>query len=70
MRIPLPYSPLAKKLQDMQIQRDYLFLLRDHHLLWSKQADDPNIMGMHMEIIDLIKQLEGRYEAIRVALQS
>lgn len=70
MSIPLPLSPLPKKLEDLQAQRDYLLLLRDHHLLWSKSTDDPSIIRMHIEIIDLLYQMEVRYEDLQAVLLS
>ena len=70
MNIPLPSSPLARKMNDLQAQSEYLILLRDHHLLWINNTNDREIIRMHSDIVNLIKQLEHQYEALLDALQT
>ncbi len=70
MNIPLPSSPLARKMNDLQAQSEYLILLRDHHLLWINNTNDREIIRMHSDIVNLIKQLEHQYGALLDALQT
>jgi hypothetical protein len=70
MNIPLPSSPLARKMNDLQAQSKYLILLRDHHLLWINNTNDREIIRMHSDIVTLIKQLEHQYGALLDALQT
>ncbi len=54
----------------MQEQHEYLLLLREHHLLWIKQTHDHEIIRMHHDIINLIKQLEDQYGTLLDALRT
>ena len=69
MSTQLLSAPLARKINDLQAQHQYLLLLRDHHLLWIKNTNDREIIRMHNDIINLIKQIEDRYGALLEALQ-
>jgi len=70
MSTQLPSSPLARKMNDLQAQSEYLILLRDHHLLWINNTNDREIIRMHSDIVNLIKQLEHQYGALLDALQT
>ena len=70
MSSPIPATPLPKKISDLMLQYEYLLLLRDHHELWIRQAPDPEIIRMHRDIINLIKQLEERYQVLLETLQT
>ncbi|HEX9332167.1 MAG TPA: hypothetical protein VF896_09780 [Anaerolineales bacterium] len=70
MNTPLPLSPAARKIKDLQEQHEYLLLLREHHLLWIKQTHDHEIIRMHHDIINLIKQLEDQYGTLLDALRT
>lgn len=57
-------------MNDLQAQSEYLILLRDHHLLWINNTNDREIIHMHSDIVNLIKQLEHQYGALLDALQT
>ena len=70
MNTQFPPSPRARKINDLQAQYEYLLLLRDHHGLWIKQTNDREIIRMHHDIVDLIKQIEDRYRVLLESLQA
>ena len=70
MSTQLPSAPLARKINDLQAQQEYLILLRDHHRLWINNTNDREIIRMHNNIINLINQLEDRYGALLDVLQT
>ena len=57
------------KIESLEAEYDYLHLLRERHLQWRSNTNDPEIRRMHGEIIDLIKQLIDRFEILLDALQ-
>ena len=75
--IPLDISMSARrssymrpsKLESLEVEYDYLHLLRERHLQWMSNTNDPEIRRMHDEIIDSIKQLIDQFEILMDALE-
>jgi len=57
------------KRDSLEAEHDYLHLLRNRHLEWMNNTNDPEIHRMHREIIDSIKQMIDRFEILLEALQ-
>ena len=49
------------KVETLRIQRKFLFSLCNHHRLWAKQADNPEIAGFHTKVADLIHESIVQY---------
>jgi hypothetical protein len=58
------------KIENMRAEQEYLRVLRNTHLQWMNGADDLEINSMHGDIVDLINQLEARFEIVLETLQA
>lgn len=56
------------KLESVEAELDYLYLLRRRHREWMEDTKDPEIRGTHREIIDLVEQMTDRFEILLEAL--
>jgi hypothetical protein len=57
------------KIDSLEAEHDYLHVLRERHLQWTSNTNDPEIRRMHSEIVNLIKPLIDRFERLLDALQ-
>jgi len=57
------------KLESLEAEYDYLHLLRERHLQWMSNTNDPEIRRMHGEIVASIKQLIEQFEILMDALE-
>ena len=58
------------KIENMRAEQEYLRVLRNSHMQWMTGADDIDTHSMHAEIVDLINQLEARFENVLETLQA
>jgi hypothetical protein len=65
-----PRDPRAIKLETLEAQQKHLLLLREHHLQWMKEADDPKIGSLHADVVDSIRETEHRCATLLRALQA
>ena len=58
-----PYTPNLQdeKLESLETQHEFLNILRLRHLQWMQSADNPEIESTHLEIAELIGQINDRY---------
>jgi hypothetical protein len=58
-----PYTPNLQdaKTESLRTQHDYLNLLRLRHQQWMHSTNDPRVQSMHLEIAELIEQINDRY---------
>ena len=57
------------KRDSLETEHDYLYLLRNRHLEWMNNTEDPELRRMHGEIIHSIKHLIDRFEILLEAMQ-
>jgi len=58
-----PYTPNLQdaKIESLRTQHDYLNLLRLRHQQWMGSTIDGDIQRVHLEIAELIEQINDRY---------
>jgi hypothetical protein len=59
----------ALYLEHLILQREHLLLVRDRHLHWMDETDDPEIREIHQSLADLLEQVTSQYENLVAALQ-
>jgi len=52
------------KIETLRIQRKLLYSICNHHLLWAKQADNPEIAAIHMQAADSMQETIDQYDRI------
>ena len=52
------------KKESLQIQLEFLDVLQSRHLLWVNDSDDPEITHLHLEILELIRQIKEPYNKL------
>jgi hypothetical protein len=57
------------KMENLIAEQEYLNVLRNRHLQWMNNADDPEIGRMHGDIVAVIKEMEDRFGILMEALQ-
>ena len=57
------YSPKLQdeKIESLQTQHEFLNLARLRHQQWMNSTHDPQIVALHTEIAELIKQITDQY---------
>jgi len=56
------------KIENLRAEQEYLNVLRNRHLQWMNNADDPEIGRMHGDIVAVIKEMEDRFGILMEAL--
>jgi hypothetical protein len=59
----------SQQIEALKIQEDYLRVVRDRHLAWTKAADNIEINPIRHEIIDLIEKTIAQYDQLLEALR-
>lgn len=59
----------TRKIESLKAHQEYLRLLGNHHQEWLNHTDDPEIGRLHSDLIDLIRQMEGRNRELLDALR-
>ena len=57
------------KIESLEIEHDYLHLLRTRHLKWMSDTNDPEIRRMHREIVDSINRMMDQFGILLETLQ-
>ena len=52
------------KVATLRIQRKLLYSICNHHLLWAKQADNPEIAAIHLKAADSVQEAIDQYDQI------
>jgi len=65
-----PSALRARKIESLKAHQEYLRLLRNHHQEWIDNIDDPEICRLHLDILDLINQMEDRNRNLLDALRN
>jgi len=65
-----PSALRSRKIESLKAHQEYLRLLGNHHQEWMNSADDPGIVRLHGDILDLIKQMEDRNRDLLDALRN
>ena len=52
------------KTETLRIQRKFLYSLCNHHRLWAKNTENPEIAGFHAKAADLIQESIDQYDQI------
>ena len=55
------YPRKGMKIESMKVQQDFFASLLSRHQIWSSDTNDPDIVYVHSEIIQLIRQLIEKY---------
>ena len=50
------------KIENLRAEQEYLNVLRNRHLQWTNNADDPEIGRMHGDIVAVIKEMEALHQ--------
>ena len=75
--IPLDISMSARrssylrpgKIESLEIEQEYLHILRTRHLQWMSDTNDPEIRRMHREIVDSINRMIDQFGILLEAQQ-
>lgn len=54
------------KKDSLHAQLEFLSALQSRHRVWANDADDPTVTGLHLEILDLIRQLREKLSDIYI----
>ena len=65
-----PSALRARKIESLKAHQEYLRLLGNHHQEWIDNTDDPEVCRLHLDILDLIKQMEDRNRNLLDALRN
>ena len=57
------------KIESLEIEHDYLYLLRTRHLQWRSDTNDHEICRMHREIVDSINRMIDQFGILLEAQQ-
>jgi len=52
------------KIETLRIQRKLLYSICNHHLLWAKHTDNPEIAAIHMKAADSVQETIDHYDQI------
>jgi hypothetical protein len=52
------------KTETLRIQRKFLYAVYNHHLLWAKQTDNPEIATFHTKAAELVQNSIDQYDQI------
>jgi hypothetical protein len=52
------------KVETLRIQRKLLYSICNHHLLWAKHTDNPEIAAIHMKVADSVQETIDQYDQI------
>lgn len=55
--------------EHLVIQHDHLLFIRDRHLQWMSDTDDPEVRAIHHVLADLLEQAASQYENLLNMLQ-
>ena len=52
------------KMRSLVLQKDYLAILQDRHMLWIDGTENSEVSSLHLECLALIHQLQEKYQFI------
>jgi hypothetical protein len=63
-------DPLELKMETLKAQQGHLLLLREHHLRWMNDTDNPEIGRKHGDMVNLLRQAEDQIQSLLDVLQA
>ncbi len=60
----LRHNRQEMKISSLLLQKDYLAILQDRHMLWIEGTENSEVNHLHLECLALIHKLQEKYQCI------